>query len=75
MSFRKTVLGLASAGLLLGSTAAAAAPADMRIGEPVTEAEDLAGGNVGWIIGVLVLIGVIAVVVADTDEDDGAMSV
>ena len=77
MFLRKTAMGLASAGLLLGSTAAVAAPAavDARIGAPVTDAEDLNGGySLGWVIGALIAIGVIVVIVTDDSEDDDPFS-
>jgi hypothetical protein len=69
MVIRKALVALASAGLVLGSTAAAAAPVavdGVREASPVGESENL---GFAWIIGVLILIGVIGVIAADGDED------
>ncbi len=69
MVIRKALVALATAGLVLGSTAAAAAPvavAGARDASPVGEAENL---NFAWIVGILILIGVIGVIAADGDED------
>lgn len=69
MIIRKALVALATAGLVLGSTAAAAAPVavdGVRGASPVGEAENL---GFAWIIGVLILIGVIGVIAADGDED------
>lgn len=70
MVIRKVLAGLAAAGLVFGSTAAAAAPAvasDARTGSPVEAAEGI--GTFGIILGVLILIGVIAVIASDSGED------
>jgi len=69
MVIRKALVALASAGLVLGSTAAAAAPVaveGVRDGSPVGESENL---SFAWIVGILILIGVIGVIAADGDED------
>ena len=66
MVIRKALVALASAGLVLGSTAAAAAPVANRASSPVAESENL---GFAWIIGILILIGVIGVIAADGDED------
>ena len=69
MVIRKALVALASAGLVLGSTAAAAAPVAVdgaREASPVGESEGL---GFAWIIGILILIGVIGVIAADGDED------
>lgn len=69
MVIRKALVALATAGLVLGSTAAAAAPVAVegaRAASPVGESENL---GFAWIIGVLILIGVIGVIAADGDED------
>ena len=69
MVIRKALVALASAGLVLGSTAAAAAPVAVegaRSSSPVGEAENL---GFAWIIAVLILIGVIGVIASDGDED------
>ena len=66
MVIRKALVALASAGLVLGSTAAAAAPVADRVSSPVAESENL---GFAWIIGILILLGVIGVIAADGDED------
>ena len=69
MVIRKALVALASAGLVLGSTAAAAAPVavdGVRGASPVGESENL---NFAWIIAILILIGVIGVIASDGDED------
>ena len=69
MVIRKALVALASAGLVFGSTAAAAAPVavdGVRDASPVAESENL---SFAWIVGILILIGVIGVIAADGDED------
>jgi len=69
MVIRKALVALASAGLVLGSTAAAAAPVavdGVRDASPVGETENL---RFAWIVGLLILIGVIGVIAADGDEE------
>ena len=69
MVIRKALVALASAGLVLGSTAAAAAPVaveGVRAASPVGQSENL---GFAWIIGILILLGVIGVIAADGDED------
>ncbi len=69
MIIRKALVALATVGLVLGSTAAAAAPVAVegaRNASPVGEAENL---GFAWIVGLLILIGVIGVIAADGDED------
>jgi len=69
MVIRKALVALATAGLVLGSTAAAAAPVAVdgaRDGSRVGQSENL---NFAWIIGILILIGVIGVIAADGNED------
>jgi hypothetical protein len=75
MVIHKSLLGLAAAGLVLGSTAAAAAPAaEARTGSSVSEAEGLAGvGTFGLLLGILIVAGVVAIVLSD-DDDDVAVS-
>lgn len=71
MIIRKALVALASAGMVFGSTAAAAAPVavdDVRAASPVAESEGLAG-SWGWILALIILAGVIGVVAADGDED------
>jgi hypothetical protein len=63
MVIRKSLASLAAAGLLLGSTAAVAAPAGNRSATPVAKSDDLAGiGTFGVLIGVLIVAGVIAII-------------
>jgi len=67
MVIRKALVALAAAGLVFGSTAAAAAPvAGARDASPVADAENL---NFAWIIAILILLGVIGVIASDGDED------
>ena len=67
MVIRKALVALAAAGMVLGSTAAAAAPvAGARDGSPVAQSENL---NFAWIIALLILLGVIGVIASDGDED------
>lgn len=69
MVIRKALVALASAGLVFGSTAAAAAPA-ARSASPAAEGENLAGtGAWAWILGLVILAGVIAVIASDGDEE------
>jgi hypothetical protein len=71
MVIRKTLLGLATAGMVLGSTAVAAAPVatSARIGAPVGQSDNLGGGfGFGWILAILIVAGVIGVVASDGDE-------
>jgi len=69
MVIRKALAALAAAGLVFGSTAAAAAPVavdGVRGASPVGDSENL---GFAWIIGVLILLGVIGVIAADGNED------
>ena len=71
MVIRKALVALASAGLVFGSTAAAAAPVavdDVRAASPVAESEAL-GGSWGWILALIIVAGVIGVIASDGDED------
>ena len=70
MIIRKSLLGLAAAGMVFGSTAATAAPVAMdRSGSDVS-GEELAGvGTFGLLLALLIVAGVIAVVLSDDDED------
>ena len=76
MSLRKASLGLASAGLLLSSTVAAAPvdALDLRADAPVTDAEGINGGSLGWVLGALIVIGVIVIIVSDDSEDEDPFS-
>ena len=71
MIVRKSLFSLAAAGMILGSTAVAAAPVDIdRSGSEVTSSEDLAGiGTFGLLLALLIVAGVIAVIASDDDED------
>ena len=71
MIIRKTLLGLATAGMLVGSTAATAAPAALdRSGSEIGASEDLAGvGTFGLLLALLIVAGVVAIVASDDDED------
>lgn len=70
MVTRKALVALASAGMVFGSTAAAAAPAaaDVRAASPVAESEGL-GGSWAWILALIIVAGVIGVIASDGDED------
>ncbi|HYD24611.1 MAG TPA: hypothetical protein VEB68_07420 [Croceibacterium sp.] len=66
MFIRKALVALASAGLVFGSTAAAAAPAevaDVRAASPVGESENL--GSWAWILLVVIIIGALGAIAAD----------
>jgi hypothetical protein len=68
MVIRKALVALATAGMVFGSTAAAAAPvADVRAASPVAESESLRG-SWGWILALIILAGVIGVIASDGDE-------
>ena len=71
MVIRKALVALASAGMVFGSTAAAAAPVavdDVRAASPVAESEAL-GGSWAWILALIIVVGVIGVIASDGDED------
>ena len=70
MVIRKALVALASAGMVFGSTAAAAAPvADVRAASPVADADGIGGGSWAWILALIILAGVIGVIASDSDED------
>lgn len=71
MIIRKSLIGLAAAGMIFGSTAATAAPVALdRSGSDVGASEELAGvGTFGLLLGLLIVAGVVAIVVSDDDED------
>ena len=69
MVIRKALVALASAGMVLGSTAAAAAPVavdDVRAASPVAESEGLS--FYGYGLAFLILLGVVLVIASDGDE-------
>jgi hypothetical protein len=74
MVIRKTLTSLAAASLVLGSTAAAAAPVSgTRGASHVAKSDDLAGiGTFGILLGVLILAGVIAVIATDNNNNHPA---
>ena len=68
MIYRKALVALASAGLVFGSTAAAAAPAQVeqaRAASPVDEAEGIRGW--GWILLLAAALAVLGLTVLDND--------
>jgi hypothetical protein len=70
MVIRKTLISLAAAGMVLGSTAAAAAPVAAREASPAAKSDDLAGiGTFGILLGVLILAGVIAIIATDNNNN------
>lgn len=70
MVIRKALVALASAGLVIGSTAANAAPvADVRAASPVEEADAIGGGAWVWILALIVAAGVVGIVASDSDEE------
>lgn len=71
MIVRKSLLGLAAAGMVFGSTAATAAPVALdRSGSDVAASEDLAGvGTFGILLALLIVAGVLAVILSDDDDE------
>jgi hypothetical protein len=67
MVIRKAIFALATAGLVFGSTAVAAAPA-ARDASPAAEAENMRGGSWGWILAAIIIAGVIGVIASDSEE-------
>lgn len=70
MAIRKTLIALAAAGMVFGSTAAAATPGvgEMRSGSPVTSAEGIRVNSWTWILALIIIAAVIGVLVADTED-------
>ena len=70
MVFRRSLVSMATAaGLVLASTAAAAAPVAARDASPAAKSDDLAGiGTFGILLGVLIVAGVIAIVATDNNN-------
>jgi hypothetical protein len=71
MVIRRSLVSLATAaGLVLGSTAAAAAPAATRDASPAAKSDDLAGlGTVGILLGLLIVAGVVAIIATDNNNN------
>ena len=71
MIVRKSLVSLAAAGLIFGSTAAAAAPvAADRAASDVTVSDEMGGiGTFGLLLGLLIVAGVVAIIVSDDEED------
>lgn len=77
MVFRKALLGLAASSLVLGSSVAQASTVaidDVRAPSVVSEIESLGGSSLGWILALLIAVGVIAVVGSDDDGDTAPIS-
>ena len=68
MGTRKVLASLAAASMVMGSTAAAAAPA-ARAASPTIASERLGHNGWAWVLGLLILIGLIGVIAAGNDED------
>ena len=71
MFTRKVLASFAAAGLVVGSTAAAAAPAAGsadRVASPIAGADSLHGNGWAWVLALLILAGVIGVIAADNNE-------
>ena len=69
MIIRKALVALAAAGMVLGSTAAAAAPVavdDVRAASPVGESEKLSFYAYG--LAFIIILGVILIIASDSDE-------
>lgn len=65
---RSLVSTAVAAGLVLGSTAAAAAPVS-REASPAAKSDDLAGiGTFGILLGLLIVAGVVAIVATDNNH-------
>jgi len=65
---KTTLSALVGSMLIAAPVVAQAAPAEARTGAAV-KGENLAGFGWGWIFGVLVVIGVIAIIASDSDEN------
>jgi hypothetical protein len=68
MGTRKVLASLAAASMVIGSTAAAAAPA-ARIASPTKTSEALGHNGWAWFLGLLILVGLIGVIAAGNNED------
>jgi len=74
--FRKAVIGLAAASMMVAPVAASAANSleGARASSSVSEANNL-GGRSGWIIGLVgLLAGVAAIIIIANDDDDAPVS-
>jgi hypothetical protein len=71
MVIRRSLVSLATAaGLVLGSTAATAAPVATRDASPTAKSDDLAGiGTFGILLGLLIVAGVIAIIATDNNNN------
>jgi len=69
MVIRRSLVSMAvAAGLVFGSTAAAAAPVS-RNASPAAKSDDLAGiGTFGILLGLLIVAGVIAIIATDNNN-------
>jgi hypothetical protein len=70
MAIRMTLIALAAAGMVFGSTAAATAPAveEMRSGSPVADAEGIRVNTWTWMLALIIIAALIGVVAADTGD-------
>lgn len=71
MVIRKVLASLAAAGVVLGSTAAAAAPAAVdgaRVESPVAASEDLGGSAWPWLLALLIVVGIVGVIAANNND-------
>ena len=70
MVIRKALVALAAAGMVFGSTAAAAAPVavdDARASSPVGEAESMRG-SFFWILAVVIIVAALGIALGETDD-------
>ena len=70
MFIRKALVALASAGMVFGSTAAAAAPVavdDVRASSRVGEAESMRG-SFAWILAAVIIAAVIGIIAGESEE-------
>ena len=68
MGTRKVLASLAAASMVMGSTAAAAAPA-ARSASPTVTSESLAHSGWAWFLLVLIIAGTIGVIASGNDEN------
>lgn len=65
---RKLLTGTVAAAMIAAPVAAQAAPSNLRTGSPVGESEEVVGSAI-WIIGGIVLAGIILLLVLDDDDE------